>query len=156
MGSLAAELRIVLEGRFAISRAELPLVQVVYKNHPSWENNPEARTALWPVLAQYLVLGRFEHVLEGDPLPIAILPVGAVPKSTFPWLRLILDCRYSNKFLAFTIFVFTDAVFAAQQKLFLRSGRLQSSIFTDSTRRLRSTAHLGLLSNAVFLSGKSG
>jgi hypothetical protein len=99
MGSLAAELRIVLEGRFAISRAELPLVQVVYKNHPSWENNLEARTALWPVLAQYLVLGQFEYVLEGDPLPMAILPIGAVPKSTFPWWRLILDCRYSNKFI---------------------------------------------------------
>jgi hypothetical protein len=35
MGTLAAELRIVLQGRFAISRAELPLAQVVYKNHPS-------------------------------------------------------------------------------------------------------------------------
>lgn len=99
MGTLAAELRIVLQGRFAISRAELPLAQVVYKNHPSWENNPIARAALWPVLAQYLILGQFEYVLEGDPLPIAILPIGAVPKSTFPWWRLILDCRYSNQFI---------------------------------------------------------
>jgi hypothetical protein len=84
MGTLSAELRIGLEGRFAISRDELPLVQVVYKNHPSWENNPEARAALWPVLAQYLVMGQFEYVQEGDPLPLAILPIGAVPKSTFP------------------------------------------------------------------------
>lgn len=99
MGTLAAELRIVLEGRFAISRSELPLAQVVYKNHPSWENNPEARKALWPVLAQYLVLGQFEYVRKGDPLPIAILPIGAVPKSTFPFWRLILDCRYSNRFI---------------------------------------------------------
>ncbi len=84
MGTLSAELRIVLEGRFAISRAELPLVQVVCINHPSWENNPEARAALWPVLAQNLIMGRFEYVQEGDPLPLAILPIGAVPKSTFP------------------------------------------------------------------------
>ena len=69
MGTLSAELRIVLEGRYAISRAELPLVQVVYKNHPSWENNPEARAALWPVLAQYLIMGQFEYVQEGEPLP---------------------------------------------------------------------------------------
>jgi hypothetical protein len=99
MGTLSAELRIVLEGRYAISRAELPLVQVVYKNHPSWENNPEARAALWPVLAQYLIMGQFEYVQEGEPLPLAILPIGAVPKSTFPWWRLILDCRYSNQFI---------------------------------------------------------
>ena len=99
MGSLSAELRIVLEGRFAISREELPLVQVVYRNHPSWEDNPEAQKALWPVLAQYLLIGQFEYVRPGDPLPIAILPIGAVPKSTPPWWRLILDCRYSNKFI---------------------------------------------------------
>ncbi len=35
MGTLSTELRIVFEGRFAISRTELPLDQVVYKNHPS-------------------------------------------------------------------------------------------------------------------------
>ena len=35
----------------------------------------------------------------GDPLPIAILPIGAMPKSTFPWWRLILDCRYLNRFI---------------------------------------------------------
>ena len=99
MGTLSAELRIVLEGRFAISREELPLVQVVYRNHPSWEDNPEAQKALWPVLAQYLLIGQFEYVKPGDPLPIAILPIGAVPKSTPPWWRLILDCRYSNKFI---------------------------------------------------------
>ncbi len=99
MGTLAVELRIVLEGHFAISRTELPLVQVVYKNHPSWTENPAARAALWPVLAQYLILGQFEYVQEGDPLPIAILPIGAVPKATFPFWRLILDCRYSNQFI---------------------------------------------------------
>ncbi len=97
MGTLSAELCIVLEGRFAISIGELPFVQVVYKNQPCWANNPEARAALWPVLAQYLIKGRFEYVQEGDPLPLAILPIGAVPKSTFPWW--ILDCRYSNQFI---------------------------------------------------------
>jgi hypothetical protein len=39
MGTLSAELCIVLEGRFAISIGELPLVQVVYKNQPCWANN---------------------------------------------------------------------------------------------------------------------
>jgi hypothetical protein len=73
---LVAELRIVQEGRFAISRAELPLTQVVFKNHPSSESNPEARAALWPGLAQYLVLGQFEYVPPGAPLPLAILPIG--------------------------------------------------------------------------------
>jgi hypothetical protein len=51
------------------------------------------------VLAQYLIMGQFEYVQEGEPLPLAILPIGAVPKSTFPWWRLILDCRYSNQFI---------------------------------------------------------
>ena len=32
-------------------------------------------------------------------MPIAILPIGAVPKSSFPWWRLVLDCRYSNRFI---------------------------------------------------------
>ena len=99
MGSLSAELLIVLEGRYAISRTDLPVVPVFFKNHKSWEENPAARKALWPVLAQYLIKGQFEYVRNGEPLPLCILPIGAVPKNTPPKWRAILDCRYTNRFI---------------------------------------------------------
>ena len=99
MGTLSAELTIVLEGRYAISRTDLPIVPVFFKNHKSWVEKPEARKALWPVIAQYLIMGQMEDVLNGDPLPLCILPIGAVPKKTPPLWRLILDCRYTNRFI---------------------------------------------------------
>ena len=41
MGSLSAELLIVLaEVRYAISRTDLPVVPVFFKNHKSWEEIP--------------------------------------------------------------------------------------------------------------------
>ena len=99
MGTLSAELRIILEGGFAISRENYPLVPVFFKNHPSWETNEEARKALWPVIAQYLVMGQFEYVSEHDPMPLCILPIGAVTKTSPPFWRLIFDCRYTNQFI---------------------------------------------------------
>jgi hypothetical protein len=99
MGTLSSELRIVLEGRFAISRLDLPMVPVFFKNHKSWTGNKEARDALWPVLAQYLIKGQFEYVRDGEPLPLCILPIGAVPKNTPPYWRLVLDCRYTNRYV---------------------------------------------------------
>jgi hypothetical protein len=57
METLSGELHIVLEGRFAISRSDLPMVLVFFKiiNH-----GPEARQVLahW----QYLIKGQFEYV----------------------------------------------------------------------------------------------
>jgi hypothetical protein len=99
MGTLSAELLIVLEGRYAISRADLPVVPVFFKNHKSWTANAEAREALWPVMAQYLIKRQFEYVRNGEPLPLCILPIGAVPKNTHPFWRLVLDCRYTNRFI---------------------------------------------------------
>ena len=99
MGTLSSELLIILEGRFAISRTDLPVVPVFFKNHKSWEENPAAQKALWPVIAQYLIKGQFEGVRDGEPLPLCILPMGAVPKNTPPLWRLILDCRYTNCFI---------------------------------------------------------
>ena len=98
-GPLSSVLLIILEGRFAISRTDLPVVPVFFKNHKSWEENPAAQKALWPVIAQYLIKGQFEGVRDGEPLPLCILPMGAVPKNTPPLWRLILDCRYTNRFI---------------------------------------------------------
>ena len=99
LGTLSAELRIVLEGNYSISRSALPLTPVFLRNHPSWERDPKARAALWPVLAQYLIKGQFEYVADGARMPLCILPIGAVPKNTDPFYRLILDCRYVNQFI---------------------------------------------------------
>ena len=99
MGTLSAELRIILEGNFTISRENFPLVPVFFKNHPSWETNAEARAVLWKVIARYLVMGQFEYVEEHDPMPLCILPIGAVPKTSEPFWRLVLDCRYTNQFV---------------------------------------------------------
>ena len=84
MGTLSSELRIILEGRYAISRADLPVVPVISKNHYSWTGDKKAGKALWPVLAQYLIKGQIEYVQNGDPQPLCILPIGAVPKNTEP------------------------------------------------------------------------
>jgi hypothetical protein len=51
------------------------------------------------VMAQYLIKGQFEYVLNGEPQPLCILPIGAVPNNTPPFWSLLLDCRYTNRFI---------------------------------------------------------
>ena len=70
------------------------------RNHPSWENNPEAQAALGPTLANWLYSRKLEYVAPGQHVPIIIEPVGAVPKSSHPLYRLITDARLGNHIYA--------------------------------------------------------
>ena len=79
MGSVSAELRIVLEGRFTTSREELPLVQVVYRNNLSWEDNPEAQKAMWQSWHSFCFWVNSRMWTTAT----RFLPIGAVPKSSF-------------------------------------------------------------------------
>ncbi len=131
MGTLAAELSIVLEGRFTIPQARLQLKQVVLKNHLSWENNQAtARATWWPVLAQNLILGQFECVPERALLPIDILPISAVPKSTFPWWSLILKLfllKQVHRQLAYMVFFYGHIFAPAQPKPFFCVAAIKAS-----------------------------
>jgi hypothetical protein len=131
MGTLAAELSIVLEGRFTIPQAGMQLKQVVFKNHLSWENNQAtARATWWLVWAQYLILGQFECVPEGALLPIDFLPISALPKSTFPWWSLILKLflfKQVHRQLAYMVFFCGHIIAPAQQKTFFCVAAIKAS-----------------------------
>ena len=76
----------MLEGRYTISRADRPVAPVFFKNHKSWEEYPEARAALWLVLAQYPSKGQFKYIRNGEPLQLQVctLPIRAAPKNAPP------------------------------------------------------------------------
>ena len=98
MGNLPAELAAVLEGRYVISKIEQNTRPIFRKNLASWTDNPEAQEALWPEVAKMLWRGTFEYIERGMRMPLAIMAVSAVPKSTDPFWRLVTDARPVNVF----------------------------------------------------------
>ena len=97
-GSLRSELDAILSGRYCIAKSEDVITPIYCRNHPSWENNPEAQAALWPEIARMIWKGVLEYVARHCRLPLCIVAVGAVPKNTAPFWRLITDCRPINLF----------------------------------------------------------
>jgi hypothetical protein len=79
-------------------RISAPSQQKALRNHPSWENDEDAKRALGPVIAKWLASGVLEYVAWDDRMPILLQPCGAVPKGTAPFYRLITDARFANKF----------------------------------------------------------
>ena len=75
------------------------------------EGQPETQEVLWPEVAEMLWQGTFEYIQRGWRLPLAVMAVGAVAKSTDPfgvWSPMlvrsmfvrIVDCQvYINPFL---------------------------------------------------------
>ena len=63
-----------------------------------WEDNADVQEAVWPVIAKMLLKGVPEYIARRCRLPLYILAVGAVPKSTAPLWRLVTDCRHINEF----------------------------------------------------------
>ena len=96
MGNLPAELAAVLEGRYCISKIDQNMRPIFRRNLASWTDNPEAQEALWPEVAKMLWRGTFEYIQRGWRLPLAVMAVGAVPKSTDPFWRLVTDARPVN------------------------------------------------------------
>ena len=97
-GQLPVELKAIVEGNYCISKVAQNLRPIFRKNLASWEDNPEAQEALWPVIAKMLFKGVLEYIARHCRLPLCILAVGAVPKSTEPFWRLVTDCRPINEF----------------------------------------------------------
>ena len=95
-GTLKAELDAILSGRYCIAKSEDVVTPIYCRNHPSWEDNPEAQAALWPEIARMIWKGVLEYVSRHCRLPLCIVAVGAVPKNTAPFWRLITDCRPIN------------------------------------------------------------
>ena len=81
-----------------LSRAiSAPSQQKALRNHPSWDNNEDAKRALGPVIAKWLASGVLEYVAWDDRMLILLRPCGAVPKGTAPFYRLITDARFASR-----------------------------------------------------------
>ena len=78
-------------------RIAAPSQQTALRNHPSWEKDEDAKRALGPVIAKWLVTGVLEYVAWDDRMPVLLQPCGAVPKGTAPFYRLITDARFANR-----------------------------------------------------------
>lgn len=54
LGSLDAVTRSITRGQLVMPRISAPSQQTVLRNHPSWENDEDAKRALGPVIAKWL------------------------------------------------------------------------------------------------------
>jgi hypothetical protein len=100
LGQLDAVTKTITEGRLVMPKVSAPSQQTILRNHPSWENDEDAKRALGPVIAKWLVSGVLEYVGWDDRTPVLLQPCGAVPKGTAPFYRLITDARFGNKMYA--------------------------------------------------------
>jgi hypothetical protein len=111
-------------------RISAPSQQKALRNHPSWENDKDAKFAFGPVIAKWLASGVLEYVAWDDRMPILLQPCGAVPKGTAPFYRLITDARFANKFYSDWGVTYTTALSSAAR-----------STGATSTSRLTSRTH---------------
>ena len=96
LGSLDSVTSTIVRGLLVMPKIASPTQRKVFRNHPSWEDNPEAQQALGPIIAKWLAQGVLEYVQWDDRQPILLQPCGAVPKGTAPFYRLITDARFGN------------------------------------------------------------
>ena len=94
--SMDATTTAIVHGRLVMPLQSWPTAGLHGRNHPSWENNPEAQAALGPTLANWLYSGKLEYVAPGHRVPIIIEPVGAVPKSSHPLFHVRTTARLGN------------------------------------------------------------
>jgi hypothetical protein len=109
LGTLDAVTRSITRGQLVMPRISAPSQKKALRNHPSWENDENAKRALGPVIAKWLASGVLEYVAWDDRMPILLQPCGAVPKGTAPFYRLITDAQFANKFYSDWGVTFTTA-----------------------------------------------
>jgi len=97
LGPLDGVAQSIIDGNFSYPRASWSYVPSWKRNHPSWEQDDRAKESLGPTIANWLFSGVLEYVPPDCNPPLVVEPVGAVPKSSEPWFRLITDARVSNK-----------------------------------------------------------
>jgi hypothetical protein len=95
-GDVAGELEAIIDGHFCVAKEGLPMRPIFMRNHPSFENNPEAQRVLIKIITQWFDAGTLEYVCRWHRLPQCILALGAVPKNTEPFWRAITDARPIN------------------------------------------------------------
>ncbi len=62
LGTLDAVTRSITRGQLVMPLISAPSQQTVLCNHPSWENDEDAKRALWQVIAKWLASGVLEYV----------------------------------------------------------------------------------------------
>ncbi len=82
LGTLDAVTRSITRGQLVMPRISAPSQQKALRNHPSLENDEDAKRALGPVIAKWLASGVLEYVAWDDRMPILLQPCGAVPKGS--------------------------------------------------------------------------
>lgn len=90
--------RALVFGRGCYPRIAWRTIPSILPNHPSFDN-PEAKAALGPQFAQWLLAGHLEFVPPDAPLPVIIEPQGFVPKKGKVKFRNITDGRVGNRTL---------------------------------------------------------
>lgn len=99
LGPLDGTTLAIVEGHLAYPRDSWDWKPLQMANHPSWENDADAKVALGPSIAAWIHAGILEWVPPLCAPPLVVEPLGAVEKSTAPFYRLISDARRSNKCL---------------------------------------------------------
>ena len=94
LGTIDAATSAIVEGLLVMPKVAVPSQQRIFRNHPSWEDDPAAKAALGPIIAKWLAQGVLEYVEWDDWQPVLLQPCGAVPKGFY---RLITDARFGNR-----------------------------------------------------------
>jgi hypothetical protein len=99
LGTIDAATSAIVKGLqvLVMPKVAVPSQQRIFRNHPSWEEDPAAREALGPIIAKWLAQGILEYVEWDDRQPVLLQPCGAVPKGSAPFYRLITDARFGNR-----------------------------------------------------------
>ena len=74
LGSLDSVTSTIVRGLLVMPKIASPTQRKVFRNHPSWEDNPEAQQALGPIIAKWLAQGVLEYVQWDDRQPILLQP----------------------------------------------------------------------------------
>ena len=93
---VAGELETIIDGHFCVAKEGLPMRPIFMRNHPSFENNLDAQRVLIRIITQWFDAGTLEYVCRWHRLPQCILALGAVPKNTEPFWRVVTDARPIN------------------------------------------------------------
>jgi len=95
VGPLSGEARAVVNGLMHYPRRSHAVRRSRKRNHPSFEDSPDAKRHLGPKVAAWIYWRILECCPPSHP-PALIEPIGAVPKKGDPPVRMINDGRVGN------------------------------------------------------------
>ncbi len=72
LGSIDATSSAIVRGLLVMPKVAVPSQLRIFRNHPSWENDPAAREASWPIITKWLAQEVLEYAEWEDQQPVLL------------------------------------------------------------------------------------